>query len=170
MRSLRRTSGPDVAVGPGERVLAWCRTDDARVLVGTRDALYVASDETGDAATRVPWERVEAADWDHETDVLRVSLVGSWGEQRVEHELGLVEPGRLLQLVRERVTASVVLQRHVALGGRRGVRVIGRRAPRGNTSIEWFYEYDEGIDPEDPAVRSAATEALAAARADVGLT
>ncbi|KRF30567.1 hypothetical protein [Nocardioides sp. Soil805] len=169
MRSLRRTSVPDVAVGPGERVLAWCRTDDDRVLVGTRDALYVAGGDA-DARTRIPWERVEAADWDSETDVLRVSLVGSWGEQRVEHALGLVEPGRLLELVRERVTASVVLQRHVALSGRRGVRVIGRRAPRGDASIEWFYEYDEGVDPDDPAVRTAASEALAEARADVGST
>ncbi len=170
MRSLRRTSGPGLTVGPGERVLAWCRSDDGRTLVGTRDALYVGSDESADAAARIPWERVEAADWDNETDVLRVSLVGSWGEQRVEHEMGLVEPGRLLELVRERVTASVVLQRHVALAGRRGVRVIGRRAPRGNASIEWFYEYDEGIDPDDPTVRTAATDALVAARADVGLT
>ncbi len=170
MRSLRRTTTPDVVVGPGERVLAWCRTDDGRVLVGTRDALYVGSPGPGDTVERIPWERVEAADWDNETGVLRVSLVGSWGEERVEHALDLVEPGRLLELVRERVTASVVLQRHVPLAGRRGVRVIGRRAPRGNASIEWFYEYDEGIDPSDPTVRTAATDALVAARADVGLT
>lgn len=170
MRSLRRSATPDVAVGPGERALAWCRTDDDRVLVGTRDALYVAGEAADDAPQRISWERVEAADWDNESDVLRVSLVGSWGEQRVEHALVLVEPGRLLELVRERVTASVVLQRHVALAGRRGLRVIGRRAPRGGAPIEWFYEYDEGVDPDDPAVRAAASEALVAARADVGLT
>lgn len=168
MRALRRATPPDVAVGQGERVLAWCRSVDGGILAGTRDALYVV-DADGDA-TRIPWEQVEAADWDADTDVLRVSLVGSWGEQRVEHALGLIEPGRLLQMVRERVTASVVLQRHVDVGGRQGVRVIGRRAPRGNAPIEWFYEYDEGVDPHDPAVRTAAAEALVAARSDVGLT
>jgi len=166
VRPLRRTSAPDLAVGPGERVLAWCRTVDGGVLAGTRDALYLEGD--GDV-TRIPWEQVEAADWDADTDLLRVSLVGSWGDQRVEHDLSLTEPGRLLELVRERVTASVVLQRHVPLAGRRGVRVIGRRAPRGNAPIEWFYEYDEGVDPRDPAVSTAAAEALVAARADVGL-
>ncbi len=128
-------------------MLAWCRTVDGGVLAGTRDALYLEVD--GDV-TRIPWEQVEAADWDADTDMLRVSLVGSWGEQRVEHDLSLTEPGRLLELVRERVTASVVLQRHVPLAGRRGVRVIGRRAPRGNAPIEWFYEYDEGVDPARP--------------------
>jgi hypothetical protein len=168
VRALRRTTTPDVAVGPGERVLARCRSVDGGTLAGTRDALYVV-DADGDA-TRIPWEQVEAADWDAESDVLRVSLVGSWGEQRVEHALALTEPGRLLQMVRERVTASVVLQRHVDVGGRQGVRVIGRRAPRGNAPIQWFYEYDEGVDPDDPAVRTAAAEALVAARSDVGLT
>jgi hypothetical protein len=165
VRSLRRATTPDVAVGPGERVLAWCRTVDDRVLAGTRDALYV--DEAGDH-TRIPWEQVEAADWDRDTDVLRISLVGSWGEQRVEHAVALAEPGRLLELVRERVTASVVVQRHVPLEGRRGVRVIGRRAPRGHAPIEWFYEYDEGVDPDDPTVHDAALDALVAARRDVG--
>jgi hypothetical protein len=172
VRSLRRAAGPDVAVGPGERVLAWCRTVDDRVLAGTRDALYVGSDgaEDGPGEVRIPWEQVEAADWDRDTEVLRVALVGTWGEQRVEHTAGLTEPGRLLELVRERVTASVVLQRHVPVAGRGGVRVIGRRAPRGHAPIEWFYEYDEGVDPADPAVRTAAAEALVAARRDVGLT
>jgi hypothetical protein len=165
VRSLRRATTPDVAVGPGERVLTWCRTVDDRVLAGTRDALYV--DEAGDH-TRIPWEQVEAADWDRDTDVLRISLVGSWGEQRVEHAVALAEPGRLLELVRERVTASVVVQRHVPLEGRRGVRVIGRRAPRGHAPIEWFYEYDEGVDPDDPTVHDAALDALVAARRDVG--
>jgi hypothetical protein len=166
VRSLRRPPAPDLVVGAGERVLAWCRTADDGVLAGTRDALYL--DVAGDV-TRIPWEQVEAADWDADTDLLRVSLVGTWGEQRIEHDLELAEPGRLLELVRERVTASVVLQRHVPLAGRRGVRVIGRRAPRGDAPIEWFYEYDEGVDPADPAVRSAAAEALVAARGDVGL-
>lgn len=167
MRAPRRTSVPDVAVGPGERVLAWCRSVDGGVVAGTRDALYAVGADGG--TSRVPWEQVEAADWDADTEVLRVSLVGTWGEQRVELALCLTEPDRLLAMVRERVTASIVLQRHVPLGGRRGVRVIGRRAPRGHAPIEWFYEYDEGVDPADPAVRTAAAEALVAARNDVGL-
>ena len=110
---------------------------------GTRDAVYVAG-------VRVPWEQVEAADWDVDTSVLRISEVGSWGDVRPEHVLTLEEPGRLLELVRERVTATVVLQRHVPVRGRRGLRVIARRAPGGDRPVTWIYEYDAGIDPGRP--------------------
>ena len=59
-------------------------------------------------------------------------------------------------MVRERVTATVVLQRHVAVEGSRGVRVIARRAPSGRREVSWLFEYDEGIDPADPFVAHAA--------------
>jgi hypothetical protein len=158
---LRRTPQA-LPVAAGERLLAQAETADGPA-GGTRDALYLP------AGDRLPWEQVEAADWNHETSVLTVSEVGSWGERRREHRLAIAEPGRLLELVRERVTASVVLQRHVAVDGRRGLRVIARRAPRGDRPLTWFYEYDEGVDPDDPDVRAIAVETLAAARRDVGL-
>jgi hypothetical protein len=156
----------------GERLLASAEADGVH-LGGTRDAFYIAAPRAGASfelveTTRIPWEEVEAADWDLETSVLRVSEVGSWGESRPEHRFTIAQPGRLLELVRERVTASVVLQRHVPIQGRRGVRVIARRAPRGDRPVQWIYEYDEGVDPADPAVQAVAAEALEAARADVG--
>jgi hypothetical protein len=161
-----RSSTPAIAVGPREKVLAVAEATDGAVLAGTRDAFYLARDgET----RRVPWEQVEAADWDQDSSALRVTEVGSWGEERPVHRLTLTEPALLLQLVRERVTASVVLQRHVAVSGRRGLRVIARRAPAGTGGVEWVYEYDEGVDPDDPAVRTAAREALEVAQRDVGL-
>ncbi|RYP85924.1 hypothetical protein EKO23_11285 [Nocardioides guangzhouensis] len=130
--------------------------------VGTRDALYV-----GDR--RIPWETVERADWESDDSTLTVTEVGTWGERRPVHRLLVDEPGRFLPLVRERVTASVVLQRHVPVNGRRGVFVIARRAPRGDRPLSWVYEFEEGVDPDDPAVRAAAEEALAQARDEVGL-
>ncbi|NYD41407.1 hypothetical protein [Nocardioides panaciterrulae] len=166
---LPRRARPPLEVAEGERVLAWAEAP-AGVVAGTRDALYVRlSSSPGESgAARIPWELVEAADWDRETSVLRVSEVGSWGERRPEHRVTLEEPGRLLELVRERVTASVVLQRHVPVHGRRGLRVIARRAPRGDRPISWVFEYDEGVDPGDPEVVRLAGEALAAAREEVG--
>ena len=127
------------------------------MLAGTRDALYLRR-------TRLAWEQVEAADWDRDTELFRVVEVGTWGEPRAEHRFAIDEPRRLLELVRERVTASVLLVRHVPLDGRRGLRVIARRAPAGDRGVRWVYEFDEGIDPDDPVVRLAAEDALAAAR------
>ncbi len=160
MKAFRRRPRPDLEVDPGERLLAWATAEDGTVIGGTRDAFY--------APGRVPWEHVEAADWDQDLRVLRVSEVGRWGETRPEHRFTLDAPGRLLELVRERVTASVVVQRHVLVDGRRGVRVIGRRAPGGVGDVAWFYEYDHGVDPTDPGVHRIATEALARARTEVG--
>ncbi len=159
--TLWRRGRADLAVGSGETVLAWAETDDGRVIAGTRDAIYLDG-------VRLPWEEVEAADWDRESDRFRVSEVGTWGEPRRQHVFTIKEPGRLLELVRERVTASVVLQWHVTVTDRRGLRVIARRPPRGDRPVRWLYEYDEGVDPDDPAVREVAEAALRDAQAEVG--
>jgi hypothetical protein len=161
---------PAVRVERGEKLLAHATAAEGRV-GGSRDALYVVRPLGGGAleeTVRIPWEDVQSADWDQESSTLHVIEVGTWGETRPEYHLTLEEPGLLLQLVRERVTASVVLQRHVPIEGRRGVRVIARRAPNGRQPVQWIYEYDEGVDPADPVVRAAAAEALESARADVG--
>jgi hypothetical protein len=166
MRGRRRPAAVEVAAG--ERVLAQAESEDGAV-AGTREALYVPLPHHDQPRhRRVPWEQVEDAAWDRETGILRVTEVGSWGESRPQHQLVIDDPGRLLELVRERVTASVVLQRHVPIIGRRGVRVIARRSAQGSRDIAWLFEYDEGIDPTDPFVGQAAQEALAAAREEVG--
>jgi hypothetical protein len=162
-----RHNRPPIEVGAGERLLAWAPLTDGAWVGGTRDALYLP-------AGRVPWEQVQAADWDRDENRLRVREVGIWGERRPEHTVMLPESAaqdaaRLLQLVRERVTASVLVSRHVRVSGRRGVRVVARRAPSGRSEVQWLYEYDPGVDPTDPFARAAAETALAAAKADVGV-
>jgi len=155
-----RLRSPRLATG--ERPLASTRASDGSTVAGTRDALHL-----GDL--RIPWEQVEKADWDADSMTLTVTEVGSWGAVRPVHRIVVADPGRLLELVRERVTASVVLQRFVAVQGRRGLFVIARRAPRGNQPLTWVYEFQEGVDPDDPAVRRVAEAALEQARQDVGL-
>jgi hypothetical protein len=150
-----------VEVAAGEKVLAWAASESGPV-AGTRSALYLPD------GVRIPWEQIEAADWDLDSETLRVTEVGTWGEPRPAYSLVLTEPGRLLQLVRERVTATVVIQRHVPIRGKRGVRVIARRATTGARELIWVFEYDEGIDPDDPFVEHAAQEGLAAARGEIG--
>ena len=157
---LRRTV-PPVEVGAGEKVLAHAAATEGPV-AATRVALYLPD------GRRIPWEQVEVADWDLDSETLRVSEVGTWGEVRPSYTFTLAEPTRLLQLVRERVTASVVLQRHVPIRGKRGVRVIARRSPTGSGALSWLFEYDAGIDPGDGFVAQAAQEALLAARDEVG--
>lgn len=154
----------------GEKVLAFAQevaSEDQpqRWLLGTRYALYVVT--PGEEPVRMPWEAVQAGDWDQEASTLTVSDVGEFGTARASYVFSLDNPVLLLQLVRERVTASVVLQRGYLVDGKKGFKVIGRRSPAGGP-IAWMHEYDAGIDPELPEVREAAAEALVRARADVG--
>ena len=158
---------PALEVAPGERLLAWAKVvgghdrDATEPMVGgTRDALYLPE--------RIPWEQVASADWDQDESVLRVVEVGQFGEPSPTHVVRLEDAGRFLQLVRERVTASIAVQRHVIVHGRKGVRVLARRAPGTRGELAWFVEYDDGLDPSDPRVHAVVSDALTAARADVG--
>jgi hypothetical protein len=146
----------------GEKVLAFAHDGD-RWLLGTRLALVLVAEDV----VRLPWETVQAADWDQDAATLTVSEVGEFGRPRQSWVFKLENPALLLQLLRERVTASVVLQRGFLLEGKRGFKVIGRRSPDGGR-IVWMHEYDPGIDPYDAEVAAAAAAALAQARADVG--
>ncbi|MFW6775444.1 hypothetical protein ACOACO_14260 [Nocardioides sp. CPCC 205120] len=168
-----RPALPATALG-GERVLAAVEVDGGAV-VGTQRALHVPHGP-GDEPVRVPWERVDAADWDADEGVLTVREIGPEPDTAPRHRVRLTAPGepaapardRLLQLVRERITATVVLQRHVRLVGAAGVHVLARRAPGGD-DIAWGLRFDAGVDPDDREVRRAAAAALAAARSDLGL-
>ncbi len=156
---------------PGERALASASTRDGTWLIGTREALLLvppADDLRSPAVARLPWERVESADWDRDQERLRVTEVAEFGQVRPVHELSVAEPRRLLQLVRERVTASVLLQRRVLVDGARGLRVIARRAPAGRDEVIWACELDPGLDPDDPVVRLEVEAALRAAQDELG--
>ncbi len=149
----------------GETLLAWAPSGERLWLLGTHTALHVV----GEDSRRIPWETVERADWNRDDELLVVTEVGEFGRVRPRHELHLDEPRRLLELVRERVTASVVLQRRVPVRGSQGLLVVGRRSPAGDDEVSWSYEFDEGVDPEDPAVMAAAEAGLASARGELGL-
>jgi hypothetical protein len=171
--SLFRSSVPrEVAAQVEGRALAGAEAVDGTWLVGTRSELVLIAPAAGGprpGETRIPWEQVEDADWDRDASRLRIREVGAYGEPRPSYafEMPEAEPGDLLQLIRERVSASVVLQRGQVVDGKRGFKVIGRRSPVGGP-IRWMFEYDDGIDPDDPAVAAASDQLLRRAREDVG--
>ena len=152
---------------PG-RALASVETIDGSWLVGTRDAFHVFT-EAEPAGFALPWERVQRADWDSDTATLTVEPLEDYGQPVIALTFELAEPVLLLELVRERVTASVVLQRRVEIERRRGLSVVARRAPSGRGEVTWSYELDEGVDPRDPRVVAAAEAALAEAQESLGL-
>ena len=157
----------------GGKVLAHAAATDGTWLLGTREALVVVGplDEFGNRpaeTVRLPWQDIETADWNREDDQLRIAEVGTFGRSRPVHVFTLPAPGLLLPMIRERVTASVLLQRRVAVTGKRGLMVIARRPPTGRGDITWAYEFDEGVDPDDPDVREAAARGLKSAQDELG--
>ena len=149
---------------PGERVLAGAVDSAGDWHVGTDRALHVAS---GEGWRRLPWERVDRAGFDDDTERLHVVEVADFGEPEPTYDLALVEPRRLLELVRERVTASVLLSRNVPVAGSRGVKVVARRSPVGGP-VEWSFLLDDGLRPDDPRVVAAVAAGRADAEAELG--
>jgi hypothetical protein len=163
MRRSRRFKLPaEIEAGlrlePGERPLAWATDTSERWYVGTDRAMYLPTD---DGHRRLPWEQVDRADWRQESDVLTVVEVGEWDGAETRTQIAVDAPGRLLDLVQERVTKSVVSMTYTAIAGRRGLTVVARRSPTGQGPITWSYVLSGGLDPADPEV----IELLAATKA-----
>ncbi len=195
-RSLDRSVRDRLGLARGERPLAWARADhrgpgarppvdegsdagDAppdgtRVWVGTRAALHVPGEldggQDGDRPyRRVPWASIDRADWNDVEQELRIVELAGFGEPMPRSVGRLRGADRLLQLVRERVTASVVAVRTVPLQGRLGVRIVARRDPDRSGAITWSAVLDSTLDATDPAVIQAAQGALERVRVEVGL-
>lgn len=148
----------------GEKLLAHAPASDGSWLLGTRQRLTLVQPA---GTTQVAWERVEEAAWDQEGSRLTVTEIGAYGEPRPAYSFQLEDPSRLLQLVRERVTASIVLQRRIPVRGKLGLTIIGRRSPVGGP-VAWMQAYDQGLDPVDPEVAIVAAAGLLAAQGEVG--
>ena len=159
----RRPAGVAVEVAAGERLLASAGLVGGGSIGGTRDAVYLSDVAAAGRPRRIPWEQVHDASWESEEEVLVLSLADG-GVARCR----MIEPTRFLQLLRERVTNSVVLQRHVPISGRRGVRVAVRRAGSGVLFVT--DTLDAGLDGHDDGVRSAVARARADIAAEVGLS
>ena len=148
----------------GEKVLAAARADDDTWVVGTRDRLHAV----GEDPHSWPWEQVLRADWDDDQRRLEVVPVSDFGTPLERRAFVLDGAADLLGLVRERVSASVVVQRRVQVSGKRGFLLFARRPPRGGT-VTWAFELDDGLDPQDPAVRAEMDRSLADAQTSLGV-
>jgi hypothetical protein len=155
MRLTRRRNLPEgLSLEKGERVLA-----AGGDLVATDVALHFPG---ADGYIRLPWDRIQQAVW--KEGLLVIREVGG-----TRHRVRLDEPGSVPETVRERVTASVVVSRHVALSGGKGVRIAARRQARGAGELRWTFVFDAGLDPTDPGLLAEAEQALEDLRHQTGL-
>lgn len=133
-------------------------------MVATDRALHLPGGEHL-GRERIGWEHIDHATWRDDRLLVR-QLAGDRGEAR-ELRLRLSEPRTLPQAVRERITATIVVNRYFRLIDERGMRIIGRRRP-GSDAIAWTFVFDSGLDPDDPELRATAEQLLQDLRRQTG--
>jgi hypothetical protein len=144
----------------GERVLSAARLGDGDWVAATDQALV-------GAGWRAPWSAATHAQWYDDASTLEVAWLDDAGD-RQDRSLVLDEPGLLPETVHERVTATILISRHLPVSGRNGVRVVGRRQP-GSDEVEWQVVADAGVDAADPEVSARVEEAVREMSTELGL-
>lgn len=166
-----------LSVEPGHppRILAWAATPDG-VCIGTPGTLSfqlpdnVTDEGIGDGTEdgtgwrHVGWHEIERGGWDAETR--RLTWSGYDGEPDA---VALEVPGRLPELFRERVAASIAVEKFVALVGERGVVITARRDLGSPGAITWHSSLTRGLTWERDGVGEAVDRAVAELRTEYDL-
>jgi hypothetical protein len=171
---LPDTVRAELGLPRGERVLAWATlTGVPGYLVATDVALYRPSFHD-EGYTRLGWDEIATASWGREDNTLRVVETARPDQAWTAR---LDDPGYLPETVRERVMSTIVVNQHVRLRDRQGVRITARRpASRQRLSVvdaptpalRWDMRFDPELDVEgDPLLRVEADAALESLRRDV---
>jgi hypothetical protein len=144
----------------GERVLTAARVRDGEWVAATDQALV-------GPGWRAPWSAATHAAWYDDVATLEVAWLDAAGE-RQDRSLVLDDAGLLPETVHERVTATILLSRHLGVNGRRGVSVVARRQP-GSEDIEWQVVADAGVDANGPELSARVAEAVRSMGTELGL-
>jgi hypothetical protein len=167
VRRWRRPGLPaDVAarldLSRGEHVIATARTMDGRWLIATSNSLLVTREDS--PTQRLDWRRIIEATW--RQGVLQI-VTSTQGRPESFRWYLEDDPGLLPDAVHDRVTSSIVVNQHVRLRDRAGVRIIGRRVPD-TDDLAWTLSFDRGLDPDDPQLRALADAELRELRQQLG--
>ena len=146
----------EVALEPGERVLATAVTDEGTIVVTSRR--FLAPGPGTDEGR--PWHLVDGGRWDPEGSRLSVT----WVDGSAPGGWHLTSPGGVPDAFHERVGASVLLVEHVRLDRSRRARVVLRRDLTSGAVLAQTV-VAQGCDPDDPEL-VAVTEEVAARLAE----
>jgi hypothetical protein len=148
------------------RILAWARTSTGYCIAGLTTLSY--GDEAG--WTHIGWHEIERGSWNAELRKLSWVLHAAPGKPSPRGTLGLLEPGRLPELFRERISATIAIERFVPLFGERGVTISARRDLGASGTVAWHSTLTRGLSWETDGVRDAVDQAMEQLRTeyDVG--
>ena len=157
-----------LAAQPGRpsRILAWAKTSTGYCIASPTSLSY--GDETG--WTHVGWYEIERGSWNAELHRLSWVLHAAPGKPLPRGSLELVQPGRLPDLFRERILASIAVERFVPLVGERGVTITARRNLGGSGTVIWHSTLTQGLSWQTDGIPAAVDQAIEQVKAeyDVG--
>lgn len=142
------------------RILAWAEAAEGYA-VGSAAVLSIGV--AGDEEWRhVGWHEIEHGGWNAETRKL------SWAEYGGRRgSVELTGAGRLPELFRERIAASIVVEQFVPISGDRGVVVNGRRDLAGSNPVfSWHATLGRGLTWRTPGLRETVDQAMAELRTE----
>ena len=161
----RNVMPPELALalelGPAERVLAWSSLVGGGAAAATIMGLRILTPR-GKVISRT-WVGVDHAAWDQDAAM----LVIWWVDSRQATPLEILDDvGRLPEVIRERVQASVVLTSSVVLPGGKVGRVALRRDAKGQLSAQSLLP--PGVRADAPDVAPALQRAMDALWSEAG--
>ena len=140
------------------RVLAWGRSPTGHAIASP--SVLSFDDETG--WTHLGWHEIERGGWEESSSRLAWTRYG--GEPVF---LELTEAGRLPEVFRERVAASIVLERFVPIRNNRGVLIVGRRdLSQADAQITWNSTLGRGLTWQGEGVQDAVEAAISQVRTE----
>lgn len=149
---------------PKEKLRAWATGPELlsggpTVVVVTQSALYAPG-----LIDRIEWHQILKASWSEPILEIAISEGGKTKPVRIR----LDAAGSVPQLVNERVTASIIMQKHVELVGKNGASLVARRVPNSD-DVAWEVVFDAGLDASDPQLREEVDQHLGWLRESVGI-
>lgn len=139
--------------GRRPRVLAWASGPEVTVVALT-DRLAVLGPDGWES---LPWHEVQSAGWNDEGTRFTWATVAA---PRTPRFVELTAPGRLPEVVRERVEQTFVVQHRVDLTPGRPAIVSGRRPAAGAGEVTWHLTPAPGVDLSDPELAETARRVL----------
>jgi hypothetical protein len=163
-RRRKLPAGAKPPLARDERVLAWAGATGDDVVVATNHGLWLPSP---DGPARLMWHEIHKATWsgralaivpaavvtEHETYTVTADAPG--------RSVTLLDPDRVPEQVRARVTKSVAFTTHHPLPAGGGVRVVARRIP-GRDGLSWAVRYDPDTAPDPETVVGLVAQARGA--------
>jgi hypothetical protein len=147
------------------RILAWAKTSTGYCIASLTTLSY--GDEGG--WTHIGWHEIERGGWNAELRKLSWVLHAAPGKPSPRGSLELLEPGRLPELFRERISATIAIERFVPLRGERGVTISARRDLGASGTVVWHSTLTRGLSWETDGVRAAVDQAMEQLRTEYDL-